>query len=111
MVSKSMALIAGAVLFAALAARHGEPPRVETSPVFSESLRIKDALPPGHPPIPGWGLPEGHPPIFQSYPGLPEGHPPIPFSMPECPGMDGYDDGPQDLDSEPEPAAPEVIST
>jgi hypothetical protein len=111
MVSKSMALIVGAVLVAAVAARHGEPPRVATSPVFSESLRINEALPPGHPPIAGWGLPEGHPPVGQAYPGLPEGHPPVPWAMPECPGMQGFDGTPYDADAAPDSSAPEIIST
>lgn len=111
MVSKSMVLIVGAVLFTAVAARHGEPPRVATSPAFSEALRIRDALPPGHPPIPGWGLPEGHPPVGQAIPGLPEGHPPIPWTAPECPGMDGFDGGPQDFGDAADADAPEIIST
>jgi hypothetical protein len=110
MISKSMALIVGAVLFAAWAAGLGEPPRLDAQPQFSESLRVKDALPPGHPPIPGWNLPEGHPPVGQAHPGLPEGHPPIPWSMPDCPGMNGFDGGLQET-GESSPAAPDVIST
>ena len=111
MVSKSMALIVGAVFLAAFAARQGEPPSLQANPAFSDSLRVvKDALPPGHPPVPGWGLPEGHPPVFQSYPGLPDGHPPIPYSMPECPAMQRGDGGLQD-GGEARESAPETIST
>jgi hypothetical protein len=35
-------------------------------PTLPEAEREPGALPPGHPPIPGYGLPPGHPPVQSS---------------------------------------------
>ena len=92
MMSRSMAVIVAAVLYAGLAARAGAPPAPDDFSWWRAALLVNDALPPGHPPIPSQRLPEGHPPIGPSYPALPDGHPPIPWPRHGCPGG-GFDPG------------------
>ena len=88
---KAMTSVVAAVAFAVIAARDVRPAQTDPA-VWSRGapLQINEALPPGHPPIPG-RLPPGHPPL-DLQPRLPEGHPPIPGVGPGCPGQRGMPD-------------------
>jgi hypothetical protein len=109
MMSRSMAVIVAAVLYAGLAARAGAPPALDEVSSWRTAVRVNDALPPGHPPIPSQRLPEGHPPVGPAYPELPEGHPPIPGLGQGCPGG-GFDQGFGGADGLMNDS-PEVVST
>jgi hypothetical protein len=109
MMSRSMAVIVAAVLYAGLAARAGAPTALDDFSWWGAAVRVNDALPPGHPPIPSQRLPEGHPPIAPAYPALPEGHPPIPWLRHGCPGG-GFDHDFGDSDGLMT-ESPEVVST
>ncbi|HXW10410.1 MAG TPA: hypothetical protein VD737_07335 [Steroidobacteraceae bacterium] len=89
---KSMAAIVAAVAMTVVAARDLRPAELARSPWLRNAVPVHEALPPGHPPIPGQRLPQGHPPVERAYPDLPPGHPPIPWAQPGCPGQFGFPD-------------------
>lgn len=84
MTTRPMAAIVVAVLLTVIAAREGQPRQAGTDAWLNGALRVNEALPPGHPPVPE-ALPEGHPPVGEAMPMLPEGHPPVPWRQPGCP--------------------------
>ena len=81
---KEMTAIVTAVALTMVAAHEVRSTDAARSPWLRDAVPIQ-ALPPGHPPIPG-RLPQGHPPVERAYPDLPPGHPPIPWAQPGCPG-------------------------
>jgi hypothetical protein len=81
---REMAAIVTAVALTVVAAREVRPTDAARSPWLRHAVPVHEALPPGHPPIPG-RLPPGHPPVERA-PDLPPGHPPIPWAQPGCPG-------------------------
>lgn len=82
---KAMAAIVAAVAMTVVAARDLRPAEIAHSPWLRDTVSVHEALPPGHPPIPGQPLPKGHPPVGRASPDLPPGHPPIPWAQPGCP--------------------------
>ena len=82
---KTMATIVAAVAMTVVAARDLRPAEPERNPWLRGAVPVHEALPPGHPPIPGEFLPKGHPPIERAAPELPPGHPAIPWAQPGCP--------------------------
>ena len=106
---KAMAAIVAAVAMTVIAAREVQPTEVPRNPWLRDAVRVHEALPPGHPPIPDSHLPPGHPPIERAVPDLPEGHPPIPGAQPGCPGRFGWPD--EEVDAGFDRDEREVIST
>ena len=89
---KAMGAIVAAVAMTVVAGRDLRPAEMARSPWLRNAVPVHEALPPGHPPIPGQRLPPGHPPVERAYPDLPPGHPPIPWAQPGCPGQFAFPD-------------------